>query len=41
MGKLLIYKFTEGSYLNIVNFGFGDEMDDDYKLIENIDDNEL
>lgn len=25
---------------NKVNFGFGDEMDDDYKLIENIDDNE-
>jgi hypothetical protein len=25
---------------NLVNFGFGDEMDDDYKLIENIDDNE-
>ena len=26
--------------MNAVNFGFGDEMDDDYKLIENIDDNE-
>lgn len=26
--------------VNKVNFGFGDEMDDDYKLIENIDDNE-
>lgn len=26
--------------INTVNFGFGDEMDDDYKLIENIDDNE-
>jgi hypothetical protein len=25
---------------NLVNFGFGDEMDDDYKMIENIDDNE-
>ncbi len=25
---------------NRVNFGFGDEMDDDYKMIENIDDNE-
>jgi tetrahydromethanopterin S-methyltransferase subunit G len=25
---------------NKVNFGFGDEMDEDYKLIENIDDNE-
>jgi hypothetical protein len=25
---------------NKINFGFGDEMDDDYKLIENIDDNE-
>jgi hypothetical protein len=24
----------------IGNFGFGDEMDDDYKVIENIDDNE-
>lgn len=26
--------------INRVNFGFGDEMDDDYKMIENIDDNE-
>ena len=26
--------------LNLVNFGFGDEMDDDYKRIENLDDNE-
>ena len=25
---------------NIINFGFGDEMDDDYKTIENKDDNE-
>lgn len=25
---------------NRINFGFGDEMDNDYKLIENIDDNE-
>ena len=25
---------------NQINFGFGDEMDDDYKMIENIDDNE-
>lgn len=25
---------------NKINFGFGDEMDEDYKLIENIDDNE-
>lgn len=25
---------------NLVNFGFGDEMDDDYKTIENKDDNE-
>ncbi|AUC77754.1 AbiH family protein [Olleya sp. Bg11-27] len=25
---------------NLVNFGFGDEMDQDYKIIENIDDNE-
>lgn len=24
---------------NKINFGFGDEMDDDYKMIENIDDN--
>ncbi|SHM80392.1 Bacteriophage abortive infection AbiH [Flavobacterium xinjiangense] len=23
-----------------INFGFGDEMDDDYKIIENLDDNE-
>ena len=26
--------------LNLMNFGFGDEMDEDYKLIENINDNE-
>lgn len=26
--------------INTVNFGFGDEMDDDYKTIENINDNE-
>jgi hypothetical protein len=26
--------------LNPINFGFGDEMDDDYKSIENINDNE-
>lgn len=25
---------------NKINFGFGDEMDDDYKMIENLDDNE-
>lgn len=25
---------------NMVNFGFGDEMDEDYKSIENLDDNE-
>ena len=25
---------------NKINFGFGDEMDDDYKIIENINDNE-
>lgn len=25
---------------NLVNFGFGDEMDDDYKRIENLNDNE-
>lgn len=25
---------------NQINFGFGDEMDDDYKIIENINDNE-
>ncbi len=25
---------------NKINFGFGDEMDEDYKLIENLDDNE-
>ncbi|MCD2258436.1 AbiH family protein [Psychroserpens luteolus] len=25
---------------NLMNFGFGDEMDEDYKSIENIDDNE-
>ena len=25
---------------NTINFGFGDEMDEDYKLIENLDDNE-
>ena len=27
------------NYDNKINFGFGDEMDEDYKLIENIDDN--
>ncbi len=27
-------------HLNLINFGFGDEMDEDYKLIENINDNE-
>lgn len=32
-GKLFDYK-------NEINFGFGDEMDDDYKLIENINNNE-
>lgn len=26
--------------INRINFGFGDEMDDDYNVIENIDDNE-
>lgn len=26
---------------NKINFGFGDEMDDDYKIIENINDNEF
>ncbi len=26
---------------NKINFGFGDEMDEDYKIIENIDDNEF
>ncbi len=26
--------------LNRINFGFGDEMDEDYKAIENVDDNE-
>ncbi|WP_091311655.1 AbiH family protein [Flavobacterium terrigena] len=26
--------------LNLINFGFGDEMDEDYKAIENINDNE-
>ena len=26
--------------LNLINFGFGDEMDDNYKLIENINENE-
>lgn len=36
--------FIHGELKNVsnnkVNFGFGDEMDEDYKLIENIDDNE-
>ncbi|OCB73073.1 hypothetical protein FBGL_03860 [Flavobacterium glycines] len=32
---------TLGNILeNKINFGFGDEMDEDYKMIENIDDNE-
>lgn len=29
-----------GDLNNKINFGFGDEMDDDYKMIENIDENE-
>ena len=29
-----------GDENNKINFGFGDEMDDDYKMIENIDENE-
>lgn len=29
-----------GDLNNKINFGFGDEMDDDYKMIENINDNE-
>lgn len=36
--------FIHGSLGNVlenkINFGFGDEMDDDYKIIENLDDNE-
>jgi len=36
--------FIHGSLGNVlenkINFGFGDEMDDDYKSIENLDDNE-
>lgn len=39
-----IVNFIHGSIGNIlenkINFGFGDEMDEDYKLIENLDDNE-
>ncbi|MBQ0907549.1 hypothetical protein KBJ98_02410 [Flavobacterium sp. F-328] len=27
-------------FSNQINFGFGDEMDEDYKIIENLDDNE-
>lgn len=26
---------------NLINFGFGDEMDDEYRVIENLDDNEF
>jgi hypothetical protein len=29
-----------GDNNNRINFGFGDEMDEDYKIIENLDDNE-
>ncbi|MBW4359110.1 AbiH family protein [Flavobacterium taihuense] len=39
-----IINFIHGEIGNInenkINFGFGDEMDDDYKMIENLDDNE-
>lgn len=39
-----IINFIHGEIGNInenkINFGFGDEMDDDYKAIENLDDNE-
>ncbi|WP_281238550.1 AbiH family protein [Flavobacterium praedii] len=39
-----VVNFIHGELQNVsnnkINFGFGDEMDDDYKLIENIDDNE-
>lgn len=30
-----------GDSHNKINFGFGDEMDDDYKMIENLDENEF
>lgn len=35
-----IHGELENDYENKINFGFGDEMDDDYKSIENINDNE-
>ncbi len=35
-----IHGELENNNENKINFGFGDEMDDDYKIIENINDNE-
>lgn len=35
-----IHGEVENNYENKINFGFGDEMDEDYKMIENINDNE-
>ncbi len=35
-----IHGSIENNQENKINFGFGDEMDDDYKIIENINDNE-
>jgi hypothetical protein len=36
---VLIYSWKFG-YNNKINFGFEDEMDDDYKVIENLGNNE-
>lgn len=35
-----IHGELQNKFENKINFGFGDEMDDDYKVIENINDNE-
>jgi hypothetical protein len=44
MIKYKVYNFIHGSLGTIsdnkINFGFGDEMDDDYKVIENLGNNE-
>ncbi len=38
--EIVIINHIHGELNKNIVFGFGDEMDDDYKLIENIDDNE-
>jgi Bacteriophage abortive infection AbiH len=40
VGTNYIHGFIGNDNNYKINFGFGDEMDDDYKIIENLDDNE-